>query len=246
MITTAKLSGFERIYATDLVYVPDCWQICSDAHCCNFLRYKKRFKMIARTPFQELPLLPGEYEFMTSKGWLKQFGDYDYKVIEFPLNGHSLKIESIVSRKPNCACEHNTRPTICRLYPLLPIFDITGRLIGTESMGIYEEMERIAGLETACQLTSLPFEQINKFLAIVVELSKNPLHLYYLEAYRITKQQVSERLVARFLSSNRDVFAVFESGFIRRNLVDSEQLRIELNRLSRRFQNKYGDRFQLN
>ena len=113
-------------------------------------------------------------------------------------------------------------------------------------MGIYEEMERIAGLETACQLTSLPFEQIDKFMTIVVELSKNPLHLYYLEAYRITKQQVSKTLEAKSLSSNRDVFAVFESGFIRQNLVDSQQLRIELNKLASQFQDQYGDRFNLN
>lgn len=239
------LSGFEQIYATDLVYVPNCWQLCGDAHCCSFSRYKKNFKIIARTPFQELPLLPGEYEFLDSKGWLKQFGDYEHKIIKFPIEGYSLKIESIVSRKPNCPCEHNTRPTICRLYPLLPIFDIAGNLIGTESMGIYEEMERIAGLEPACQLTSLPFDQIDKFLAIIVELSKNPVHLYYLKAYRLAKEQVSKRLAARCSSSNRDVFTLFENGFIRRNLLDSERLRTELSKLASSFKDRYGDRFQL-
>ncbi|MGL5077353.1 MAG: hypothetical protein ACRDBG_16205 [Waterburya sp.] len=243
MTAVQALSQFERIYQTDLVYIPDCWQLCGDAHCCSFARYKKKFKIIARTPFQELPLLPGEYEFLNSKGWLQQFGDHDRKIIEFPIEGYSLKIESIVSRKPNCACEHNIRPTICRLYPLLPIFDITGQLIGTEPMGIYEEMERIAGLETACKLTSLPFDQIDKFLAIIVELSKNPIHLYYLEAYRITKQQVSKRLAARCSSSKRDVFTAFESGFIRQNLLDSEWLRTELSELARRFKARYGDRF---
>ncbi len=245
MTAVKAFSQFERIYETDLVYVPDCWQLCGDAHCCSFARYKKKFKILASTPFQELPLLPGEYEFLNSKGWLQQFGDYDHKIIEFPLKEYSLKIESIVSRKPNCACEHDIRPTICRLYPLLPIFDITGQLIGTESIGIYEEMERIAGLETACQLTSLPFDQIDKFLAIIVELSKNPVHLYYLEAYRITKQQVSKRLAAKCSSSKRDVFTLFESGFLRQNLLDSEWLRTELSDLARRFKARYGDRFQL-
>lgn len=245
MITTA-ISGFERIYAKDLVYVPNCWQLCKDAHCCSFMRYKKRFKIIARTPFQELPLLPGEYEFLDYKGWLKQFGDYDRKVIEFPIDGYTLKIESIVSRKPNCACDHDTRPTICRLYPLLPVFNVAGQLVSTESMGIYEEMERIAGLETACQLTSLPFNQMDEFLAIVVELSKNPIHLYYLEAYRIAKQHVSQVLTARSSSSNRDVFTVFESGFIRQNLFDTKELKAELSELAHQFQNVYGDRFQLN
>lgn len=245
MIAREELSRFEKIYRTDLVYVPDCWQLCGDAHCCSFSRYKKKFKIIARTPFQELPLLPGEYEFLDSKGWLKQFGDYDHKIIEFPIDGYSLKVESIVSRKPNCPCEHNIRPTICRLYPLLPIFNIEGQLIGTESIGIYEAMEHIAGLEAACRLNSLPFEQMNKFLTIIVELSRNPLHLYYLEAYRITKQQISKRLAASCSSSNRDVFTVFESGFIRGNLLDIEKLRVELSQLARRFKDKYGDRFCL-
>ncbi len=75
-----KYSEFEQIYATDLVYVPECWKLCGDAHCCNFARYKSRFKMIGCTPFQELPLLPGEYEFLASKNWLNQFGEHDHVV----------------------------------------------------------------------------------------------------------------------------------------------------------------------
>jgi hypothetical protein len=244
MTSTREFDEFEEIYATDLVYVPDCWQLCGDAHCCSFKRYKSSFKMIARTPFQELPLLPGEFEFLAEKGWLEQFGDYDHKIVEFEIDGHTLKAESILSRKPDCACDHATRPTICRLYPLLPTFNISGHLVGTESMGIYEEMEQIAGMDAACKLTSLPFGQLDKFLSITNQLSKNPIHLYYLEAYRITKQHVSERLKEKHSATQRDVFSVFESGFIRGTLIDTQQLANELNELARRFHEHYGDRFQ--
>ena len=65
-----SVSGVERIYSTDLTFVPNCWKLCGDAHCCSFSRYKAKFRMIAKTPFQELPLLPGEYEFLAAKGWL--------------------------------------------------------------------------------------------------------------------------------------------------------------------------------
>ena len=140
---------FEEVYRTELVYVPDCWKLCGDAHCCNFSRYKKRFRMIARTPFQELPLLPGEFEFLASKGWLAQFEPFEHRAVEFPLDGYTLRAESVVSLRPGCACEHATRPTICRLYPLLPVFGIGGDLVGVEQVGIYEEMERIAGMEPA-------------------------------------------------------------------------------------------------
>src|SRR3954468_4396817 len=84
-------SGFERIYVTDLTFVPDCWKLCGDAHCCSFSRYKAKFRMIARTPFQELPLLPGEYEFHLAKGWLKQFEPFEHRVIEFPIDAGTIK-----------------------------------------------------------------------------------------------------------------------------------------------------------
>ncbi len=169
----ATLRGsFECIYSTDLVYVKDCWQLCGDAHCCNFSRYKSRFRLMGQTPFQELPLLPGEYQFLEQNGWLTQFGDYDLKATEYELSDVKLKIESIISRRPNCACDHATRPVVCRLYPLLPVFDIEGTCINTEPMGIFEELEQIAGLSQACQLRSLPFDEMEKFLAITDELSK--------------------------------------------------------------------------
>src|SRR5262245_64791796 len=98
---------FDEIYATDLRYVTDCWTLCGDAHCCSFSRYKARFRLIAQTPFQELPLLPGEYEFLASKGWLAQFGDYDHKVFEFVLDKRCMRVESIISRRPHCACNHD-------------------------------------------------------------------------------------------------------------------------------------------
>ena len=240
----ARRTGFERMYATDLVYIPDCWKLCGDAHCCSFARYKSRFKMIGRTPFQELPLLPGEHGFLDSNGWLEQFGDYDHKVIEFAIDGYNLKVESIVSRKADCACNHETRPTICRLYPLLPVFDVAGRLIGTEPIGSYEEMERIGQIDPACKITALPFNQVNQFLAIAEALGSDPCHLFYLEAYRVTKKHVADRIEASFQSRDRDVFSVFESGFIRQNLVDKERLRTDLNALARRFESALGDRFR--
>src|SRR5882724_160116 len=101
------VAGFEQIYATDLTFVPDCWKLCGDAHCCSFSRYKAKFRMIAKTPFQELPLLPGEYEFLAAKGWLKQFEPFEHRVIEFPIDAGVMKVESIISKKPHCACEHN-------------------------------------------------------------------------------------------------------------------------------------------
>ncbi len=242
-IDTTIMKRFDRIYTTDLVYVSNCWRLCGDAHCCSFARYKARFKLIARTPFQELPLLPGEYEYLQGKGWLTQFGDHDHKVIEYAVDDYMLKIESIVSRRPRCACDHDTRPVICRLYPLLPVFAPDGALTGVETIGIYEELEKLANLAPACQLTDIPFSELPKFLTITSEIAKEPTFLFYLEAYRLTKQHVQEKLSAANQQTQGDVFAQFERLLIRRQAIDHIELKRKLSALVQQFQQKYGPRF---
>ena len=147
-------SIFQELYGIDLVYRRDCWKLCGDAHCCNFSRYKAKFKLLARHGTQELPLLPGEFDFLRENGWDTQFRNYQRKTLRYEYGNGSIDFDSVVSARPGCVCDHGTRTVICRLYPLLPTFDATGAVTGTAPLGIYEEIERIEGLDTACRLRS--------------------------------------------------------------------------------------------
>ena len=69
--------------------------------------------------------------------------------------------------------------------------------------------------------------------------------MFYLAAYRITKKHAVERLKAKKTEWKCDVFAAFENAFIRRQLIDREKLRAELNSLHGEFGEFYGSRFQL-
>ena len=236
---------FDTIYATDLVYLKDCWKLC-DAHCCDgFSKHKKYFRLIGQEHSSEIYLLPGEYQFLKEKDWLHQFGDHDHRVIDFELDGNLLKIESIVSRKPGCACEHDTRPTLCRLYPLLPVFSIEGRLIGTEKAVIFDEVEAIEKLNPICQVGSAPFPELNKFLAIAQEIARDPIQLFYLEAYRLTKQHVVHKVTIDASSGKSNAFSLYEKAFISGALIDHSVLDEKLICLRDNFQKHYGDRFQL-
>ncbi len=241
---------FDAIYGADLVYVPDCWKLCGDAHCCSFSRHKARFRIMAKSPFQELPLLPGEYDYLRARGWHAQFDPHEHRVTSFRFDGVEIRSESILSRRPGCACDHATRPTICRLYPLLPCFDVSGVLQGAERVSIYDDLEVIGGLPPACQLKSLPFAQLTPFLAITSALARSPLLLFHLEAYRLTKRHVAERIGAGVRgsgggssdgSSGQDVFRRFENDFLRRRLIDDASLQEDLGRLIRAFDAHHGD-----
>ena len=238
-LTPELAAIYETVYATDLVYVKDCWKLCGDAHCCSFQRYKSRYRVIAQSPFQELPLLPGEWAWLQQRGWAAQFEPCEFREQVFGIDGRSLRHESVISRRPGCACDHATRPTICRLYPLLPRFDLEGRLIGVERTGIYEEMERIGGLPAACKLEQLPFDQMTPFLSLAAALASSPLLRWHLEAYRLTKRHVADRLAQRVQQTGKDVFAAFEGAFLRSALIDKPALQTELATLMQAFDQRW-------
>jgi hypothetical protein len=235
------------VFGIDLVYQQDCHRLCGDAHCCSFTRHKARFRMLGQQPFQELPLLPGEHEHLAASGGLLQFGDFEHRRGELVLDAtRAVPFESIVSRRPGCACEHATRPTICRLYPLFPVHDIAGRLLGVEpQFGIYEELERLDGLPRACALESLPFAQLQLFLSLCGHLAASPLHLFCLHAYRTTKRHATAGLQRRLAAAPQSAFGLFEWQLLKGRLLDRSALRAELTALADAFASHYGDRFAL-
>lgn len=242
----AKTTAFDKIYDTDLVYIKDCWKLCGDAHCCGFFKYKDQFKLLAKVKFHELPLLPGEYEFLQERGWWAQFGDADHKVIEYQLDHRTIKLETMVSRKPMCACEHDTRLTVCRLYPLLPQFNIDGVMTGARTFGIFEEFEKIENLEPGCKVLSLPFDQIQGFLDITTEISNSPKLLFYFAAYVLALEHVQARIIAgKSAKPDTTAFSLFESMMLFGKLVDHDVLKPQLIALADQFEARYGPEFQL-
>lgn len=240
---------FDGIYSTDLVYAPDCWKLCGNAHCCNFTRYKSQMSMIGKGG-QELPLLPGEMDFLKSRGWTSHFGQFEHRVIEFPLSRGVMKLEFLVSASHTCACQHDTRTTVCRLYPLLPIYDLDCRLIGVNThFGIYEEIEAIDQMERACKIDQLPFDELNKFLTICNLIAANPTHVFYVTAFQAAKafavQQLRTARQPIKPSVQVSTLRIFEGMFALKQLLDGKAMRIRLDELADQFHARYGDRFSV-
>lgn len=237
-------SAFERIYGLDLVYRQDCYRLCGDAHCCSFARYKQKFVFLANTPYQELFLLPGEWEYLTQKGTTAQFGDHEHKSYAFPVGSRYVRAETLLSRRPHCACDHDTRTTVCRLYPILPVFDLEGRFVGTESFGTFEDMEALEQLPRACRIDSLPTSQLDLLLALTGAIGRVPLFVFYATAYRRAKAHLKARLAERKRERpDKSTFSHFEDAFFRRQLFDLDALSAELEQLRKRFSQHYGATF---
>jgi hypothetical protein len=240
---------FETIYATDLVYSPGCWQLCGNAHCCNFARYKSHMKIVGNS--HVLMLLPGEFDYLQQTGKLAQFGTFDHRVVNYPLAQGEMKIDIIATRAGACTCQHDVRPAICRLYPLLPVFEVGGRLAGIDPrFTIFEEIEQAEGMERACKVETLPFAELDKFLTIAGAIGRDPLSVFYVMAYRLAKLHAIEqfaqaRIADRAKPKPAGPWPLFEALFALRKLLNQSVLRPQLDELASRFRAHYGSAFLL-
>lgn len=242
----SRTDALDELYATDLVYRAGCHTLCGDAHCCSFARHKSRFAILGRKHFQELPLLAGEFEYLEGRGLLAQFGEFERKHFELALpDGRTIHADSIVSTRTGCACDHDTRPVICRLYPLLPVFELDGRLAGVERLTIYDELERIAGQPQSCAIDAIPLDQLDLFARFCRTLASRPEWLFQLAAYRLIKDHAAAGIATAVARDGKDAFAAFEWGFLRRRLVDTTIVGPQLATLATRHHEQFGEGFVL-
>ncbi len=231
MLDASAKAFFDRAYGTDLVFEADCWKLCGDAHCCSFSRHKARFELMSDAA-QELPLLPGEWAYLREQGWDAQFGVHEVRRHQYEIDGYTIRWLTMASRRPGCACDHDTRTVVCRLYPLLPRLDAGGQLVGTETVGMYEELEVLEGLDPACKVDHAPFDQLGLFIDLANGIGADPVRRFYLLAYQHAKRHVFDRLAAR-RDASVSAFRQFELALFRRRLFDHEALRSELSELLR-------------
>jgi hypothetical protein len=134
---------------------------------------------------------------------------------------------------------------VCRLYPLLPVFDSDGRLTGIEDFCVYEALERIERLEPACAIREIPVEQLGVFLKFCAVLASSPAWLFQLAAYRATKAHVASGIAEDKAKSGKDAFKLFEWGFLRDNLIRRPELAQHLAGLADAFATRWGPDFVL-
>src|SRR5207249_3467580 len=135
-----------------------------------------------------------------------------HRVAEYPLDERRvIRVEELVSYRSGCVCDHATRTAACRLYPLLPVLDVDGRLTGIDThFGIYEELEEIDELPRACQVEAIPFDQLRPFIEIANHIGGNPVWVYYLTAFQQARAHVAARVREKKGQSAQSAFALFE------------------------------------
>jgi hypothetical protein len=241
---------FDAIYGVDLVFKPGCWALCSDAHCCHFSRYKSA----GDTAFHEIPLLPGEWAYLNRTGYIRQYENCRQLRLEVSLTTGTMAYESLRIPATQCPCTHDIRPTICRLYPLLPVYSATDGLIGVDTrVTLFDVIEEVFDLPRVCRIGEIPFSELQKFMALTRALGSEPVLVFHLIAYKLVKdalrrcllQMVAaagrpsgsrEEIAARITALQRDLVA---------KAVNWGAVKSELNELGNQFRAIHGASFTL-
>jgi len=233
---------FDAIYATDLVYEKDCWKKCEDAHCCHFSRYKSG----SSRGRQEIPLLPGEWRYMETRGLLAQYARPRRTVLTLDLEAGPIRYESLVVDASGCPCTHDLRPTVCRLYPLLPRFRPGIGLAGIDTaFTLFDELEVHLGVPPACKVRELSFAEMANFLKICGAIAEEPVAMFSVEAYRVVKSHLRSALVGFDQKTVPALLAGVQKAIITRKLFRWDVIKRDLDALAQEFSDRVGDAFAL-
>lgn len=235
---------FERIYQIELEYQPACWKLCGDGHCCHHTRYRNNRKGV-----QILPLMPGELAFLRESGHINQYSNpkATSQRFEFPFGPLFFEQLEVDLKNGGCPCTHGTRPTICRLYPLLPQFDPCEGIVGfDDKFTIYEEAEAVLGLPKICKVESVPFNQLGPFNEIMKILASEPVFMFYISLYQLMKREFTRELAGHKAAgiaggieqASRSLILKLKTGKV-------PELMGQINALADRYKAVFGERLQL-
>ncbi|MEM7404051.1 MAG: hypothetical protein AAF458_02105 [Pseudomonadota bacterium] len=224
---------FDAIYATDLRYVPGCWEFCGDAHCCHFSRYRNYSPDRGQ---QKIPMLAGEYQYLEARGYLQQYDDITLELQTVESEGFSYVFETLSVAAEGCPCEQTTRPTLCRLYPLMPVFDAHGGVIDIDiECTPFEIVEVLSGSPRACQIQTLSFAEMSNFLTLCAAVAASARIKFSLMALHRAQVAFKQNLERKMEQEKLSVFEALARLGQEDALIDKPRLGTELRVLAEAF-----------
>jgi len=239
-----SVRAFDVVHQTDLTYVEGCWKLCGDAHCCHYDRYRRESTPQDRG-MTRIPMLAGEYRYMEERGLLSQYSSPRLETHALPLRSGLYRFELLtVPASGRCPCDHNRRPTVCRLYPLLPVYAVGRGLVGIDTnFGVFEEVEELAKIERACKVTQAPFTQFDHFLRIATAVADSPDCMFGMMAYSLIKRHFRDRLLGIMRDQGLPAYPALGMMMSSGAMYDRDLLIADLDDMAAEFQRVYGPDF---
>jgi len=218
---------FDVIYSTDVAFVKDCWKLCGDAHCCK--------------NNDNPPLLPGEYDYLLQRNLLSSFEKHTHTESKFTVAKGVVKYEALSFKPGGCKCKNDSRLSVCRLYPLRPIYSVEHGLIGVvEGMGVSDILEEMFQKEKSCKVNMVSFKEISKFVYIANAIYRQPDAFQAIMMYNIVHEHFKNAMLKRTLDMDPNEIAEFSNKpYLLLRVLGSKELKKEIDQFHEEFEKHY-------
>lgn len=187
------LTDWAWVFQAPLIYRDRCWETCGGGYCCKPARVQRHFDLL-RKEGVELPLLPGEYHYLSSRGLLQRGfeGDLSRHLVKVR-PGLSFPVYRTVCRLDGICSDHAHRPVVCRIYPFAPVPDARGQLIRKEPVAVIDQFwDLMSGGADPCTIDALTPEEDERYRGVCAEILKDPINVFYLGAASIFKGAIRD------------------------------------------------------
>lgn len=178
----------------EFINFPKCYEGCG-GYCCTGFK-NNNFNFFS-SEVMALPLLEKEYKQYIKSGGIKEKVELK-KIEEFRLkNSRILKIYWLYCNAKGLCDPHENRPLICKLYPLLPKVDSSGKILDFFSASLFDLF--YDKFSHPCLLISDSFEEVKEQLKISVKvLLDDPLYIFAFRVCYLLCEYLKEYLKKKF------------------------------------------------
>lgn len=213
----------------------NCWETCN-SYCCN----KKELI---------IPLFPGEYKFLEKNNLLEKDFEESHRQFKFNVKNTTFKIDTIICKLKGKCVYHQNRPVICKLFPLFPVVQDDGKIIGIEILDpfdmfwgyIFEDNRLLAN---PCTLVSaLNPKLITQFINLCNNILLYPINIFYIMLSHIYKRNLFDLIINKYphlLKEGPDIFFQKYKPFLRMKNMDTAKLKHEAEELFDKFTSHWG------
>ena len=240
--------NWAEIEATVFAWEDQCWLTCNGGYCCGNSHPKEFNFRIFRLDASAIVYLGEEYDWMVANGAAPP-SDMRKREFSFDFGGPRPLRAVVVDCDRKGLCEGCLiKPLQCRIYPFIPVFDDTAKLVDLYPGSMYDLTFLKTDDQTPCTVWQTKREPylVNWQKLPAFDLLRHPLIMFYFAAYKAFADIYLEMLGdSKTLAGleGEDFWSAWEFQYLGRKLFDIPRIKSEIFAIYQQFEARYGDFF---
>ena len=239
---------WEKLHQQPFLYEDGCWTTCGGGFCCSNDHPDFSFNFI---PMQGTTIIymEDEYRYLKSIGKVPELRVAGEAPMEFVVSlgdGKELKLLHTTCRLLGRCDGVFQKPLLCRLYPVLPVFDVAGTLEEVIPGSIFDLTFDLIASPTPCTVHGRSGEYLRQWTAKpeLIDSLRHPYIMLYLRVAKIFSEAYRAGLSGNQRLTKlkgKSFWSRWELSYLTGKLADSQRITSEAATAYRELRTHYGE-----